>query len=318
MRKWWHAGTAADPGTFGTVSPMTTNTAVGPAGVALAGLEKSFRTGQGVVPAVRGVNISIASGDTVTLLGPNGAGKSTTIDMLLGLLPPDAGTVSVFGTAPREAVKRGLIGAMLQVGSLIRDLSVRELVAMMAALYPNPLPVDEVLELTGATGFARQRTQRLSGGQTQRVRFAVALVSNPDLLVLDEPTAAVDVEGRQAFWQTMRGTRRRATSRSPVRGAGHLAGPRAHAGDDRAGDGWHHRPRGAARRRLGALGEQRVYAARRAGVALVLAGAGGAQRGNRYRMGSRRLGGERGMDRGLRAAGRPRVPPRHRSGVTSR
>src|SRR5436190_22980889 len=120
--------------------------------IQLQGLKKSFRTPHGVVPAVRGVDIEIARGETLALLGPTGAGKSTTIDMLLGLLPPDAGTVSVFGTAPREAVKRGLIGAMLQVGSLIRDLSVRE----------NPLPVDEVLELTGATGFARQRTQRLS------------------------------------------------------------------------------------------------------------------------------------------------------------
>src|SRR5207248_6914669 len=141
----------------------------------------------------------------VALLGPNGAGKSTTIDMLLGLLPPDAGTVAPFVMAPRDAIRAGAVGAMLQVGSVIRDLSVRELVAMMASLYPNPLPVDEVLELTGARSFAKQRTQKLSGGQVQRVRFAVALVSNPDLLVLDEPTVAMDVEGRHAFWTTMRG-----------------------------------------------------------------------------------------------------------------
>jgi len=93
---------------------------------------------------------------------------------------------------------------MLQTGSLIRDLSVRELVAMMAALYPEPLAIEEVLELTGTAEFAGQRTQKLSGGQTQRVRAAVALVSNPELLVLDEPTVALDVEGRQAFWHTMR------------------------------------------------------------------------------------------------------------------
>jgi ABC-2 type transport system ATP-binding protein len=183
---------------------MATNTRHRPAGVALTGLAKSFRTGQGVVHAVRGVDISIAPGETVALLGPNGAGKSTTIDMLLGLLRPDAGTVSLFGMTPREAVQAGAVGAMLQVGSLIRDLSVRELVTMMAGLYPNPLPVDEVLELTGTAGFARQRTQKLSGGQSQRVRFAIALVSNPDLLVLDEPTVAMDVEGRHAFWTTMR------------------------------------------------------------------------------------------------------------------
>jgi ABC-2 type transport system ATP-binding protein len=184
---------------------MPTNTATRAAGIELAGLAKSFRTGQGVVHAVRGVDIAIAPGETVALLGPNGAGKSTTIDMLLGLLPPDAGTVSLFGMAPRDAIKAGAVGGMLQVGSLIRDLSVRELVTMMASLYPNPLPVDEVLDLTGTTGFARQRVQKLSGGQTQRVRFAVALVSNPDLLVLDEPTAAMDVEGRHGFWTTMRG-----------------------------------------------------------------------------------------------------------------
>jgi len=173
--------------------------------VALTGLVKSFRTGQGTVHAVRGVDITIAPGETVALLGPNGAGKSTTIDMLLGLLPPDAGTVSLFGMAPREAIRGGAAGVMLQVRSVIRDLSVRELVAMRASLCPNPLPVEEVLELAGARSVAKQRTQKLSGGQVQRVRFAVALVSNPDLLVLDEPTVAMDVEGRHAFWTTMRG-----------------------------------------------------------------------------------------------------------------
>jgi len=153
---------------------------------------------------VRGIDVRITAGETVALLGPNGAGKSTTIDMLLGLLPPDAGTVSVFGRPPAQAVAEGAVGAMLQTGALIRDLSVRELVTMMASLYPTPLDVGEVLELTGASGFADQRTQKLSGGQTQRVRSAVALVSNPELLVLDEPASAMDVEGRRAFWTTMR------------------------------------------------------------------------------------------------------------------
>jgi ABC-2 type transport system ATP-binding protein len=153
---------------------------------------------------VRGVDIEIEMGETVALLGPNGAGKSTTIDMMLGLLAPDAGEVSLFGRAPADAVAAGAVGAMLQTGSLIRDLSVRELVTMMASLYPKPLGVEEVLELTGASEFASQRTQKLSGGQTQRVRSAVALVSNPELLVLDEPTVAMDVEGRHAFWRTMR------------------------------------------------------------------------------------------------------------------
>jgi ABC-2 type transport system ATP-binding protein len=153
---------------------------------------------------VRGVDIEIEIGETVALLGPNGAGKSTTIDMMLGLLAPDEGSVSLFGRAPADAIAAGAIGAMLQTGSLIRDLSVRELVTMMASLYPKPLGVEEVLELTGASEFASRRTQKLSGGQTQRARSAVALVSNPELLVLDEPTVAMDVEGRHAFWRTMR------------------------------------------------------------------------------------------------------------------
>jgi ABC-2 type transport system ATP-binding protein len=171
------------------------------AGIALHGLTKSF----GPVQAVRGVDIDIAPGETVALLGPNGAGKSTTIDMLLGLTRPDRGTVSLFGMSPADAIQTGAIGAMLQTGAVIRDLSVRELVTMVAALYPKPLDVDEVLALAGLTKVANQRTQRLSGGQTQRVRFAIALVSNPDLLVLDEPTVALDVEGRHDFWTAMRG-----------------------------------------------------------------------------------------------------------------
>jgi ABC-2 type transport system ATP-binding protein len=174
-------------------------------GIVLSGLEKTFKSPQGPVRAVRGVDVTISPGETVAFLGPNGAGKSTTIDMLLGLLPPDKGTVTLFGKPPVEAIASGAIGAMLQTGALIRDLSVRELVTMMASLYPKPLDVDETLELTGIADIADRRTQKLSGGQTQRVRFAVALVSNPELLVLDEPTVAMDVEGWHAFWTTMRG-----------------------------------------------------------------------------------------------------------------
>ncbi len=174
------------------------------AGIVLRAVAKSYRGPQGPIRAVRGVDVSIAVGETVALLGPNGAGKSTTIDMLLGLSEPDGGTVSVFGGSPREAVDAGLVGAMLQTGELIRDLSVRELIAMMAALYPDPMGVDEALETTGLRAIAGQRTHKLSGGQTQRVRFALAIVCNPDLLVLDEPTVALDVEGRREFWSVMR------------------------------------------------------------------------------------------------------------------
>jgi ABC-2 type transport system ATP-binding protein len=167
-------------------------------------LVKSYRGPLGPIRAVRGIDVSIAAGETAALLGPNGAGKSTTIDMLLGLSKPDDGAVSVFGRPPREAVDAGLVGAMLQTGGLIRDLSVRELVTMMASLYPNPMDVEETLDMTGLKAAAGQRTHKLSGGQTQRVRFALAIVCNPDLLVLDEPTVALDVEGRREFWSIMR------------------------------------------------------------------------------------------------------------------
>jgi len=173
-------------------------------GIALAGLTKTYQSPEGPVHAVRGIDVSIAAGETVALLGPNGAGKSTTIDMLLGLQRPDAGSVAVFGRTPSEAVAAGTVGAMLQTGELIRDLDVRELIAMVASLYPRPLDVEETIELCGIGEIAGRRTQKLSGGQTQRVRFAIALVSDPDLLVLDEPTVAMDVEGRRGFWTTMR------------------------------------------------------------------------------------------------------------------
>jgi ABC-2 type transport system ATP-binding protein len=171
-----------------------------PGGVQLRAVARSY----GADPAVRHVDLDIAPGETVALLGPNGAGKSTTIDMILGLTRPDHGTVSVFGQSPERAVASGAVGGMLQVGALLRDLGVRELVTVVASLYPNPLDVDEVIDLAGLTAVAGHRTQKLSGGETQRVRFALAVVANPDLLVLDEPTAALDVEGRNAFWKHMR------------------------------------------------------------------------------------------------------------------
>jgi ABC-2 type transport system ATP-binding protein len=186
------------------VSQVTANEPVAAGGVTLTGLSKTFKGPEGPVHAVRGIDVAIGAGETVALLGPNGAGKSTTIDMMLGLLDPDQGEVTVFGRTPAKAVEDGAVGAMLQAGAVLRDLSVRELVSMMASLYPRPLDVDEVLHLTGISDIANRRTQKLSGGQTQRVRFAVALVSNPELLVLDEPTVAMDVEGRHAFWATMR------------------------------------------------------------------------------------------------------------------
>jgi len=167
----------------------------------MAGLRKSY----GDVHAVAGVDLTIAPGEVVALLGPNGAGKSTTVDMLLGLTKPDTGSVTVFGTSPHDAVAAGAIGAMLQGGALLDDATVGETVAMVASLHRAPMPVAEALRRSGVDDLANRRCDKLSGGQKQRVRFAVALVSDPDLLVLDEPTAAMDVQSRREFWKSMHG-----------------------------------------------------------------------------------------------------------------
>jgi ABC-2 type transport system ATP-binding protein len=169
--------------------------------IELTALRKTY----GAVTAVDRVDLTVPRGQVIALLGPNGAGKSTTIDLLLGLGRADSGEARLFGLTPHEAVAAGQVGVMLQTGAVIMGLSVRELVTMMASLYRKPLPVDGVLELAGLADVADREAMRLSGGQTQRVRFAVALVSDPDLLVLDEPTAALDVAARHAFWETVRG-----------------------------------------------------------------------------------------------------------------
>ncbi|MEU9008527.1 ABC transporter ATP-binding protein [Streptomyces sp. NPDC048479] len=171
------------------------------AAVSFAGAAKVF----GEVRAVDGIDLDIRRGETVALLGRNGAGKSTAISLMLGLNDPDAGRVRLFGRAPEHAVTAGRVGAMLQDGRPIPRVTVREVVTFVAATYPRPLPVAEALELAGLTGLADRRADRLSGGQVQRVRFAVALAGNPELIILDEPTAALDVEARHAFWKSMRG-----------------------------------------------------------------------------------------------------------------
>jgi ABC-2 type transport system ATP-binding protein len=180
------------------------------AAVELSGLVKSY----GPVRAVDGVDLLIAPGEVVALLGPNGAGKSTTIDMLLGLAAPDAGTAHVFGLSPHEAIRRGHVGAMLQIGELLPRATVREVVHLSAALHGQAGNVDSALHKAGIADLARRRTSKLSGGQAQRVRFAMAIATDPDLLVLDEPTAGMDVETRQCFWETMR--KQAATGRTVV------------------------------------------------------------------------------------------------------
>jgi ABC-2 type transport system ATP-binding protein len=173
--------------------------------VRFRGAVKTF----GDVRAVDGLDLDVASGETVALLGRNGAGKSTAISLLLGLNEPDEGSVALFGGSPQESVRAGRVGAMLQDARPVPRVTVQELVSFVAGRYPAPLPVAEALRLAGITELAGRRVDRLSGGQAQRVRFAVALAGDPALIVLDEPTAALDVEARHAFWESMRAYARR-------------------------------------------------------------------------------------------------------------
>ncbi|MGW0531768.1 ABC transporter ATP-binding protein [Streptomyces sp. NPDC003032] len=158
----------------------------------------------GGVRAVDGLTLDLRPGETVALLGPNGAGKSTTLDLLLGLRRADSGTVRVFGTSPREAITAGRVGAMLQSGGLMGEVTVRELVRLACDLHPRPRRIGDVLAHAGITEIADRKVDKLSGGQEQRVRFALATAGANDLIVLDEPTTGMDVTARQAFWATMR------------------------------------------------------------------------------------------------------------------
>ncbi|MFJ4830204.1 ABC transporter ATP-binding protein [Streptomyces sp. NPDC088747] len=158
----------------------------------------------GGVRAVDGLTLDLHPGETVALLGPNGAGKSTTLDLLLGLKRPDSGAVRVFGTGPREAIVAGRVGAMLQSGGLMNEVTVGELVRLACDLHPKPYGVSDVLARAGISQFADRKVDKLSGGQQQRVRFALATAGDSDLIVLDEPTTGMDVSARQAFWATMR------------------------------------------------------------------------------------------------------------------
>jgi ABC-2 type transport system ATP-binding protein len=158
----------------------------------------------GRLKAVDGLTLDLRVGETTALLGPNGAGKSTSLDMLLALRKPTSGKIQMFGSDPYHAVKSGRVGAMLQSGGLMPEVTVRELVTLVTGLHPKPEPVEITLTRAGIAQFADQRVDRLSGGQTQRVRFALAICGQSELIVLDEPTTAMDVETRRLFWSSMK------------------------------------------------------------------------------------------------------------------
>ena len=155
--------------------------------------------------AVDALDLRIPRGQTVALLGSNGAGKSSTLNAVLGLFRPAAGAVRLLGAEPAAAIRSGGVGAMLQHGGLPSETRVGEVLALVRGRYPDPWPLDDLLATAGIQGLLRRKVDALSGGQRQRVLLALALAGAPPLLVLDEPTSAMDVEGRQAFWTTMRG-----------------------------------------------------------------------------------------------------------------
>jgi len=174
--------------------------ASGPDALVLHELRKSF----GAVHAVAGVSLTVPAGQIVAMLGPNGAGKSTLNEMIVGLAVPDDGSVAVFARPPAAAISEGLVGAMLQNGALLDQATTLDVLRLMHGLHRHPLPLDDVIERADVSEFLRTRTERLSGGQAQRLRYALAIMPDPQLLILDEPTVAMDVQLRRRFWQSMR------------------------------------------------------------------------------------------------------------------
>jgi len=183
-------------------SPAPTPARSAPA-VQISGLVRGFGVGDRRVRAVDGIDLVIDRGEIVALLGPNGAGKTTTLDTLLGFADPDEGEVSVLGRSPRRAVADGVLSALLQTGGLLADLTVGETVAVIASLHGADARAAGVMERTGLASIARRRVGRCSGGEQQRVKFALALLPDPDVLVLDEPTTGMDVTARRRFWEIM-------------------------------------------------------------------------------------------------------------------
>ncbi len=173
--------------------------------IRLHDIHKQFSSPDGPVTAVDGISLEVSSGEIVAVLGPNGAGKTTTIDMLLGLTAPTSGHVELFDRAPRKAIEDGLVGAVLQTGGLLSDLSVIETVQAVAALQSvGRERVDAVIAQARLQKLARRKVSKCSGGEQQRLKFALSLLTDPQLLVLDEPTTGMDPVARRDFWSTMR------------------------------------------------------------------------------------------------------------------
>ncbi len=173
--------------------------------ISVRGLEKSY----GAIHAVRGIDLEVHRGEVFAFLGPNGAGKTTTVEVLEGYRSPDAGEVSVLGIDPAHAGRdwRARIGVVLQASRTQPELSVRESLELFAGYYPRPRPVDETIARAGLSEQAERRTGKLSGGQRRRLDVALALIGDPDLLFLDEPTTGFDPSARKNAWDLVAGLR---------------------------------------------------------------------------------------------------------------
>ena len=171
------------------------------AAVQLEGVSKSF----GAVKAVTNLSLTVQAGEVVAVLGPNGAGKTTAISLMLGLRSPDAGSAKIFGRDPRDASARDRIGVMLQDSDVPNNLRVSEVVELIGRYYAQPLAVSTALEMADLSDKASAMASSLSGGQRKRLCFALSVIGNPDVLFLDEPTAALDVEARRGFWEQVSG-----------------------------------------------------------------------------------------------------------------
>lgn len=174
-------------------------TSVSVPAIAIESVTKRF----GDITAVDDVSLEIRPGEVLALLGPNGAGKTTLLDMVLGFAEPTAGSIRAFGDTPKRAASNGHIGAVLQDGGLLDDLTVGETIKMIAACHYSHAPVADVMRRAGVAHFISRKVKKCSGGQKQRLRFALALLTDPQLLILDEPTAGLDATARREFWDTM-------------------------------------------------------------------------------------------------------------------
>jgi ABC-2 type transport system ATP-binding protein len=173
--------------------------------ISVRGLRKSY----GALEAVRGIDFEVARGEVFGLLGPNGAGKTTTVEILEGYRSRDGGEVAVLDQDPATAggAWREWIGVVLQSSAMYETLTVEETLRLFAGYYERPRPVDEVVELVGLGEKRGDRVRRLSGGQRRRLDFGIALVGDPELIFLDEPTTGFDPRARRQAWETIRGLR---------------------------------------------------------------------------------------------------------------